>query len=411
MKLRSLLVMLLLLTGAVLFVACEGERGPAGPAGPAGKDGAKGDKGDPGKDGTLGPAGADGRAGDQGPAYGDSRCDVSNGIQGIVGINQNNLTGTDDDDVICGTRVANIIAAEGGDDTVYGAGGNDYLKGKAGNDELNGGDGDDRLDGGDGDDTLNGGAGKDHFFLLEQSGDKLIGGPGRDMIYWAHPVPDNTALDGKDIYWSGVLGTAAITLNLSSGTFDASSISGNAGSTGSATFEGIEDILSGSGNDTLTGTDEDNYIFGGHGTDIINGLGGDDLLWGGFLRGNDTLNGGDGNDVLYSGGASGTTHVYTGGAGADIFVVRKDNGVYTIKDFDLTEDKLYFWKFPTGDTARRITVVAGKISVGGTEIVIIHNDAGTVDNDKATKIKDDSTKYRFIDLEIGKTRTATFTDN
>ncbi len=97
MKLRSLLVMLILLCGAVFFVACEGKDGKDGVDG---KDGAQGPVGPKGDKGDPGPAGADGRVGDQGPGYGDSRCDVSNGIQGIVGIAQDNLTGTDEDDVI-----------------------------------------------------------------------------------------------------------------------------------------------------------------------------------------------------------------------------------------------------------------------------------------------------------------------
>ena len=54
----------------------------------------------------------------------------------------------------------------------------------------------------------------------------------------------------------------------------------------------IENLLSGSGNDVLTGNSADNLINGGGGNDVINGGGGNDTLIG--FYGNDTLNGGAG---------------------------------------------------------------------------------------------------------------------
>ena len=366
--------MLLLLTGAVLFVACEGERGPAGPAGPAGKDGAKGDKGDPGKDGTPGPAGANGRVGDTGAAYGDSRCDVSNGIQGIVGIAQDDLTGTAEDDVICGTRLDNTITAGGGDDTVYGAGGNDYLQGDAGDDEIYGDDGSDRLSGGDGDDTLNGGAGMDHFFIRGDAGDNhFVGGDGdNDMIY-LRSIPAVSSGAWFGMHNSGTAVSAVVSFDLSSGTFDGSLLAG----TGTFTFEGIEDIYGGEGNDTYTGNDQDNYIWAGSGDDTINGGDGDDYIIVG--HGNDTVNGGDGDDTfsLQSGGA-----VVTSGGGSDIFQVWNTAGSIMIKDFDLNEDKLYLQGF----TNKTVSATGGKITVGNRNdlVEIFTNDQ--LDQDKANSI-------------------------
>ncbi len=372
MKLHNLLVMLLLLTGAVFFVACEGERGPAGPAGPAGKDGAKGDKGDPGKDGTPGPAGADGRVGDQGEPYGDARCDVSNGIQGIVGISQDNLTGTDEDDVICGTWVQNDIRAGGGDDTVYGGGGDDLLIG------------------GSGDDTLHGEGGNDHFWLISQPGaNRYIGGAGdNDTVVLGFAPAVGTARDGLGFYATNV-SSVNINFDLSSGTLDLTSYSGE----GSFVLEGIEDILGGGKDDTLIGSDQDNYINGEGGSDTIKGGGGDDTLVGGGGSGIvDILDGGDGDDLLY--GESGFDTL-TGGAGADTFLIRKDQGTDTIKDFDLTEDMIYFRNFPKGESARAIAVASGKISVGGSPWVLIHDANGSPDNTKATSIKNDK-KYKFV---------------
>lgn len=69
------------------------------------------------------------------------------------------------------------------------------------------------------------------------------------------------------------------------------------------------------GNETLSGTDDADLIFGAGGNDLLQGLGGDDLLNGG--AGNDTLDGGTGDDAAF------------GGAGADTFLVTEgDNLLY-----------------------------------------------------------------------------------
>ncbi|WP_445250075.1 DUF4347 domain-containing protein [Microcoleus sp. OTE_8_concoct_300] len=92
-------------------------------------------------------------------------------------------------------------------------------------------------------------------------------------------------------------------------------------------------ILGLSGNDSLTGTNNDDTISGNQGADTLNGLGGNDILLGGkgsdsldggagndFLSGNndnDTLIGGDGNDVIRGGKGNDTLN---GGAGNDILI-------------------------------------------------------------------------------------------
>lgn len=57
----------------------------------------------------------------------------------------------------------------------------------------------------------------------------------------------------------------------------------------------IENAVSGSGNDTLTGNGYANLLSGGNGNDILYGNGGNDQLRGG--SGSDTLNGGGGDDT------------------------------------------------------------------------------------------------------------------
>ncbi|HYE29346.1 MAG TPA: hypothetical protein VEA61_14090, partial [Allosphingosinicella sp.] len=91
-------------------------------------------------------------------------------------------------------------------------------------------------------------------------------------------------------------------------------------------------ILSGSGNDTLTGTVYDDYIDAnnrpGHltvaDTDTLNGLAGDDTLFGRY--GTDTLNGGTGDDTLDGGDGTDTLYgnedndALNGGAGDDSLI-------------------------------------------------------------------------------------------
>ncbi len=380
LRLRNLLVMLLLLTGAVFFVTCEGERGPAGPAG---KDGAKGDKGDTGE---RGPAGEDGVAGAKGDdRTGDSRCDRSNGMDVSAGVKL--IYGTDDADVICANDSDNEIRAGEGDDTVYG------------------GDGIDKMIGGDGDDTLYGEGGNDHFYIWEQKGaNKWIGGDGKDLIYLRREASASRLNLGLYTRNDNDMVSDDISFDLSSGSFDGTSLS----NTGTFIFEGIEDVYGGSGNDTITGDAKDNFLNGDIGNDTLNGGAGNDILNG--SPGNDTLNGGAGDDTLY--GYEGND-VFTGGDGADIFqIAHADNpDLMVIKDFDLTEDKIYFRGFPAEDANRAITVSGGKILVKAVEFVEIHNAAGSGDNTKALSIKNDK-KYRFVSATYnGKTRTYTFTDN
>ena len=58
----------------------------------------------------------------------------------------------------------------------------------------------------------------------------------------------------------------------------------------------IENVIGGSGNDTITGNGAANRLDGRDGNDIINAAAGDDFIIGGI--GNDTMNGGAGNDIF-----------------------------------------------------------------------------------------------------------------
>lgn len=104
--------------------------------------------------------------------------------------NNDNLRGTNKNDLIIAFDGNDQVDASNGDDCVIGGNGKDKLDGSNGNDVLFGGDGDDEIDasngndkivGGEGSDVLNGKNGDDY---IEGGGgnDKLSGGNGNDTL-------------------------------------------------------------------------------------------------------------------------------------------------------------------------------------------------------------------------------------
>jgi Ca2+-binding RTX toxin-like protein len=122
---------------------------------------------------------------------------------------------------------------------------------------LSGLDGNDLIYGGAGADTLNGGLG----------GDSLYGGLGAD----SHIGGNDAGIDYAR-YDDGNYGNLTIRLD-------------GAANVGAAalgdTYNGIEGLVGGLGNDTVVGNASANYLFGGGGADILYGLGGADYLNGG----------------------------------------------------------------------------------------------------------------------------------
>ncbi|KUP93869.1 calcium-binding protein [Tritonibacter horizontis] len=175
-----------------------------------------------------------------------------------------------------GTRRADELAGDIGDDTVSGRGGDDTISGHAGDDLLQGGARHDTLNGGTGNDTLMGNAGSDALF--GQTGSDLMkGGGGRDTIYGA---------SGRDV------------------------LVGNGGN---------DSLVGGSGNDTLSAGAGSDQLIGGAGRDRLAGGNGEDTLQG--SGGSDFLDGGKGNDLL------------EGGGGRDRFEFNKKSGEDRIADF------------------------------------------------------------------------------
>jgi Ca2+-binding RTX toxin-like protein len=194
-----------------------------------------------------------------------------------------NLFGGDGDDTLHGNRQNDFLDGEGGNDTIHGGKDNDGLFGNIGNDSLSGDLGNDTVLGGDGDDFLNGNIGDDF----------LDGGTGNDTL---HGGENNDVLKGN-------IGTDSVFGDL--------------------------------GDDTVIGGDDDDFLNGNRGTDFLCAGLGNDTLHGG--KDNDTLIGGNGNDLL-SGDLGDDT--LSGDAGSDTFVLQVDHGSDSILDFELGQDRL-----------------------------------------------------------------------
>lgn len=204
-----------------------------------------------------------------------------------------NLTGSAHNDILIGNSQANILLGGAGDDVLEGMAGADQLDGGTGNNtasyehwvdtsgigivaslsvpsnntgdaagdtytniqNLTGSYFNDILTGNDGANILTGGAGND---LLEgrEGADKLIGGDGSDTANYSLASTDITAslLDSAVNTGTDALGD---------------------------TYDSIENLTGGAGNDTLIGQSGNNILTGGAGDDVLEGMLGADLLVGG----------------------------------------------------------------------------------------------------------------------------------
>jgi Ca2+-binding RTX toxin-like protein len=231
-----------------------------------------------------------------------STISLGGGDDTLVGLMNGLDVGGDGDIDIIGAVIGNVQGG-GGDDVLNfgGRSGNYTLGGGAGNDELIGGSGNNTLIGGPDDDTLRGNAGADH----------MEGGPGNDVEFGGSGndrFDQNGAPNGSD-FLSGGPGsdivdygarTVGVNVTLGAGGDDD-------GEPGEADEVGVdvEDVIGGSGDDTIVGSGVRNRLFGGPGNDELSGGANADSLFGedgdDFLQGDagaNDLHGGPGNDAL-----------------------------------------------------------------------------------------------------------------
>jgi Ca2+-binding RTX toxin-like protein len=202
------------------------------------------------------------------------------------------INGTPGDDGLAGTTGDDTINAYAGDDVVNGREGNDTIYGDDGHDLLNAQQGNDTIYGGTGDDLTRPGTGDDY----------ADGGSGYDRVSYASVGTDN----------------------LSTGVSVSLELQGTWQDTGGG---GVDYLV---GFEHLTGTRYD---------DTLTGDNGDNWLWGGFdpatgIAGNDTISGGGGNDLVQIGLGNA---IVDGGAGTDALTFLGDDvGVPTGITFDLS---------------------------------------------------------------------------
>ena len=220
------------------------------------------------------------------------------------------ITGTSGDDSIYvgDNEEINYNAAESVDDV-------DFIDlQEAENLTMTGGDGSDTLwnDGGEGtgnastfDVTVNGGNGRD-FLAGSTNDDTLSGGAGSDVLKGGNGTD---AMDGgTESDLTSYVGAGNVTVNLATGL-------GSGGHAAGDTYASINDVVSGGGDDTLTGDGNDNLISGGAGNDTIKGGGANDSLLG--RAGQDDIEGEAGDDNISPGAGTTTIDAVDGGADKD----------------------------------------------------------------------------------------------
>jgi Ca2+-binding RTX toxin-like protein len=232
------------------------------------------------------------------------------GFESLIGdTGADTLTGTSASDSLVGLQGNDLLSGLGGDDALYGGTGADTLIGGAGADTLIGGSGNDRVEAGAGIDVADGGTGTDTLVTTEFTGDLSL-----TLSTGQTNVAGLSFLNFENV----VAGSGSDTLsgsgfgNRLDGGGGADSILGNAGN---------DTLLGAGGNDTLNGGDAADQLFGGDDDDSLNGSTGNDLVEGDAGAdsifggdGLDTLNGGDGNDTILGDRAA---DILNGGSGAD----------------------------------------------------------------------------------------------
>jgi len=255
-------------------------------------------------------------------------------------INADSVLGTNNDDVLDGTNASEIFWGDSGNDTINAGDGNDFIYGGAGNDVLNGGSGNDTyfFAKNHGNDIVNDRAGETKLVFTDgasaedydtgisvsenQIGFTLTNKQTGDTIF----LPDFISLhDSYKIAFADNESTI--------GGGDAQeTINGTDGNDYLEAGDGFNIFYGGDGEDTIAGGanidimyggENDDTLLGRNGTNIMYGEGGNDKIY----DGDDSsyLSGGEGNDELYGGGGA---DVLDGGSGNDYLQGDHGNDTY-----------------------------------------------------------------------------------
>ena len=216
--------------------------------------------------------------------------------QGTIALYGNNGANS-----LTGNASANVIVGGAGADTITGAGGDD---------NMDGGDGNDVIDAGNGDDFVNAGGGDDWVTLLLDGNDTVDGGSNFDTLSLAsgaYDLADLSNVTGFEyVEFVGTAGTPIsfmVPNSLTLGSGDGNAIifsvaqantagvliDASAVATGfieiDANSSGLSTTVSNmSGNDTIIGSQNSDYLAAGAGDDIFIGELGDDVFFGGAGR-------------------------------------------------------------------------------------------------------------------------------
>ena len=301
------------------------------------------------------------------------------------------------------------MEGQGGNESITGSDSNDLIYGLAGNDILNGGLGNDQIWGGDDVDTISGNDGDD-IIRGEAGADILNGNAGNDDFYLSGTEGLGDQYDGGADF-DEIRLEAATTLNLAAtfinmervvfGGFDITAVSGDGFDLSGMARTGAGNLLGQAGNETITGTDGGDTIYGFAGTDTLNGSAGNDTIYGGddndiinggagadILYGEagaDTINGGDDNDNIYVSGTDSLGDQYDGGAGTNYLRLEADSYFNSANTFtNLTQIRTNGFHLIAAlndgfDLTGQIRQGSGQLhGQGGTETIIGSDNADTI---------------------------------
>lgn len=211
----------------------------------------------------------------------------------VAGPGNNRILGEGGNDRICGGGGKDYIDGERGSDRASGDGGNDEVIGDRGKDTLFGGGGSDRVTGGRGSDDLDGGGGARDRVFGDEGNDRVSGGAGaRDLV--DEGLGDGPLVSGGGGGYDIVVGNSGVDRIIGGGgkhdiaNYATSTValnvdlgSGRMSGAERERLSGIEDVIGGSGNDSLQGNAASNRLDGGLGDDSLQAAGGGDAAFGG----------------------------------------------------------------------------------------------------------------------------------